>query len=123
MTILFENRITEDGKAEIGKLRDHIARELDKVTQSHGRNSKEATQHLLAFNTVDQIMEPREEAHAGIQRYIALSKESTARIPLKLLTDFCSWDGAMPAWDETRRWDWPWTKRSVSLKANVISRP
>ncbi len=75
MTILFENRITEDGKAEIGKLRDHIARELDKVTQSHGRNSKEATQHLLAFNTVDQIMEPREEAHAGIQRYIALSKE------------------------------------------------
>ena len=75
MTILFENRITEDGKHEIGKLRDHIARELDKVTQIDGQNSKESTQHLLAFNSVDQIMEPREEAHASIQRYLALSKE------------------------------------------------
>ena len=74
-TLVFENRVTEVGTQAIGDLVNLLARELDQATQIHGEKSREAAESLLALSSVNQIMEPLEEAHASIQRYLATSEE------------------------------------------------
>jgi hypothetical protein len=75
MSILFEDRITPAGKQAIQDVIDFIAVELKEAIEAHGEDSPEAAQLLLAFISIDQIAEPREDAHAGIERYLAISEK------------------------------------------------
>lgn len=74
-TLVFEDRVTKVGTQAIGNLTDLLARELDQATQIHGENSREAAASLLALSSINQTMEPSEEAHEGIRRYLATSNE------------------------------------------------
>ncbi|MBI5249608.1 MAG: hypothetical protein HY912_08945 [Desulfomonile tiedjei] len=75
MSILFEDRITPAGKQAIQYVIDFIAVKLKEAIEAHGEDSPEAAQLLLAFISIDQIAEPREDAHAGIERYLAMSEK------------------------------------------------
>ena len=74
MMFVFENRITEKGMQSLMNLTNLIEQELDQVTRIHGEKSREAAEALLAHCSINQIMEPREEAHASIQRYLAVTE-------------------------------------------------
>ena len=75
MSILFEDKITPAGKQEIQDVIDFVAVKLKEAIEAHGEDSPEAAQLLLAFISIDQIAEPREDAHAGIERYLAISEK------------------------------------------------
>jgi hypothetical protein len=102
MTILFENRITDAGRQAIQALTNHIERDLDQVKQIHGENSREAAQCLLALASINQIMEPREEGHASIERYLALSKQIYGSQSIEVANGFLlsAWSSAGLGRDE-----------------------
>lgn len=74
MSILFENRITEAGRQAIQETIDYVAHELQRAIDVHGESSPETLQCLLACISIEHIMEPDEQAHAGILPYLDLSK-------------------------------------------------
>ena len=75
METLFENRITEAGKQAIQEAIDYVAQEWKQVIEAHGEASPEAARLLLAFISIDQIIEPRKDAHTDIERYLAISEK------------------------------------------------
>lgn len=75
MMYVFENRITGKGMQSLMNLTNRMEQDLEQVIRIHGEKSREAAGALLAHCSINQIMEPREEAHASIHRYLAISEE------------------------------------------------
>jgi hypothetical protein len=75
MSVLFEDRITPAGKQAIQDAIDYVASELKGAIQAHGEASPEAARLLLALVSIDQIAEPREGAHAAVERHLAISEK------------------------------------------------
>lgn len=88
MTRLFANRVTEAGRQAIEEAIDYVAQEWKRATEAHGENSPQAAQCLLAFISIDQIIEPREDAHPHIERYLAISEKIYGRKSLETANGF-----------------------------------
>lgn len=75
METVFEKRITEDGMLAIQEAIDYVAKDWKSTIEAHGEDSPQAAQRLLALISIDQIVEPSADAHAAIERYLALSEQ------------------------------------------------
>ena len=88
MTLLFENRITEAGKKATQDLIDNLAQGLSRTIELYGEDSSETLQCLLAFISIEQIMEPNEASHARIYRYLDLSEKISGRQSVETANGF-----------------------------------
>ena len=113
MLMLFENRITQAGRQAIQDLIDYVFQNLERTMVDHGENSPEAAQSLLVLLSIEQIMEPSEEAHARVHRYLAISEEIYGRHSLEFGNGSFLLGWSHMVLGERKREDWPLNSRYV----------
>lgn len=75
MSMLFENRITDEAMQAIQDLTAYVADELQQMIDAYGEESPEAAECFLVLIAIEQIIAPNEEAHARIDRYLTVAEQ------------------------------------------------